>query len=207
MEPEKKLKFIGITGGVGSGKSKVLEYIGENYRTMIILADDVANRLKEKGNKCYDSIVALLGDEVLSGDGEIDKRKMAERIFSDGELLKKVNDILHPATVEYRLDSYAAAEESGKYDLFFVEAALLIENGFKTIVDEMWYVYADISVRKERLRSSRGYSEEKIKRILASQMSDEEYRKNSDFVIDNSGSIEETYKQIDRKLEAYRWRE
>ncbi|MBQ9863185.1 MAG: dephospho-CoA kinase, partial [Lachnospiraceae bacterium] len=81
-----------------------------------------------------------------------------------------------------------------------IEAALLIECGYKEIVDEMWYIYTNIDVRRKRLKESRGYSDAKIDSILKSQLSEEEYRKNSDFEIDNSGLCEDSFEQIRERL-------
>ena len=95
------MKIIGITGGVGCGKSEIIRYIMKNYRCFVIFADDVAKQLQQKGNLCYDRIVNLLGENILTFDGEIDKGKMAAAIFADEELLLKVNEIIHPAVYEY----------------------------------------------------------------------------------------------------------
>ena len=84
---------IGITGGVGCGKSKILEYIKDNYNCLIITADDVANRLKEPGEACYEPLIKLLGERILDKDGFIDKKKMAAEIFASDYLLEKVNSI------------------------------------------------------------------------------------------------------------------
>ena len=83
----------------------------------------------------------------------------------------------------------------------------MIEAGYKELVDELWYIYADSKVRKDRLRSTRGYSDEKIEQIMSSQLSEEIFRKECDFVIDNSGSLADSYRQIGEKLEAFTWRE
>lgn len=88
-----------------------------------------------------------------------------------------------------------------------MEAALLIEDGYKQLVDELWYIYAGEDVRRQRLRQSRGYSEEKTESIMSRQLSEERFRENCDFIIDNSGSLEDSYRQIDRKLEAFTWQE
>lgn len=193
--------FIGITGGVGAGKSAVLSYIRETYNCDIYLADEVAHEVKKAGTPAYGELVELLGEDVVGEDGEINKAKMAQRIFADAEILQKVNDIIHPAVRVYLLERLEEARNSGEKDLFFVEAALLIECGYGELVDEMWYIHADKEVRKARLMAARGYSEEKVAQIIASQLSEEEYRENSDFVIDNSFSLEESAKQIDARLE------
>lgn len=201
------MKFIGITGGIGAGKSELLRYIQKHYRCEIYLADQVAHTVKEPGTPCFDRLVELLGRDIVGGDGQIDRAAMAEKIFADESLLQNVNDILHPAVKEFLLERLEAARSSGEAELFFVEAALLIEAGYGGLVDEMWYVYADEEVRRERLRRDRGYSTERIDNVLRRQLSEEAFREGCDFVIDNSGSLEESCRQIDRKLEAFTWQE
>ena len=195
-----KTNIIGITGGVGAGKSTVLKYIEDNYRCRVIFSDDVANKIKLKGYPAYDGLVELLGEKVLAPDGEIDKKKMAEAIFNNEKLLKNVNNILHPAVNTYIINIIENERKLNELDFVFVEAALLIENGYRDIVDELWYVYADEEVRRQRLKSSRNYSDEKITNIFLSQLDDETFRKNADFVIDNSVNFDSVSIVIDNKL-------
>ncbi|MCR5499606.1 MAG: dephospho-CoA kinase [Acetatifactor sp.] len=194
------MKFIGITGGVGAGKSAILTYIREHYPCEIYLADEVAHEVKKPGTACFRKLVQILGKDVLNEDGDIDKKRMADKIFADETLLLKINAIVHPAVKEYLLKKLEKARKKGTVKLFFVEAALLIECGYKELVDEMWYIYAKKSVRKERLMQDRGYSEEKVRQIMAAQLTEKEFRAGSDFVIDNSGELEKAYRQIDRRL-------
>lgn len=201
------MRFIGITGGVGSGKTEILKYIGQHYKCEIHLADEAAHQVKQAGTECFARLVELLGEEIVGADGEIDKAAMADRIFADSELLNKVNAIVHPAVQEYLLEKLTLARENPEIELFFVEAALLIETGYKELVDEMWYIYADEAVRRMRLKSIRGYQDEKIARIMGSQLTEEEFRRASDFVIDNSGTLADSYRQINKKLEAFTWQE
>lgn len=201
------MKFIGITGGIGAGKSEILSYIRKHYICEIYLADEVAHLVKEPGTKCYEKLIELLGKEILSPDGQIDKGKMADRIFADAGLLEQVNDIIHPAVKEFLLEHLERAKQKGRTELFFVEAALLIEGGYRELVDEMWYIYASEDVRRTRLKQTRGYSDEKITHIMAKQLDEALFRKNCDFVIDNSGALEDSYRQIDKKLEAFTWQE
>lgn len=211
MKPNKDslypMLFVGITGGIGAGKSEILSYIGKHYKCEIYLADEVAHRVKLPGTECYDKLVALLGREILAPDGQIDKKAMADKIFGDRQMLDKVNAIVHPAVKDFLLEQLEKAKKSENVELFFVEAALLIETGYGQIVDEMWYIYAEESVRKKRLKESRGYSDEKIMLIMENQLSEEAFRRACDFVIDNSGDLVESYRQIDKKLEAYTWQE
>lgn len=207
MKQSNHMKFIGITGGIGAGKSRVLEFIGRHYKCEIYLADEVAHTVKLPGTECFQALTELLGEDILDADGQIDKAVMADKIFKEARLLKKVNDIIHPAVKKFLLQKYEAAKNEGSVELFFVEAALLIEDGYGQLVDEMWYIHAEESVRRQRLADSRSYSDEKISRIMGQQLTDEVFRKESDFIIDNSGSFEDTCRQIEKKLEAYTWQE
>ena len=207
MKQNSQMKFIGITGGIGAGKSRVLKFISRHYRCEIYLADEVAHTVKLPGTECFQALIELLGDDILAPDGQIDKAAMADKIFKEAGLLKKVNDIIHPAVKKYLLQKYEAAKNEGNVELFFVEAALLIEGGYGQLVDEMWYIYAEESVRRKRLTDTRGYSDEKISQIMGQQLTDEVFRKESNFMIDNSGSFEETCRQIENKLEAFTWQE
>ena len=192
---------IGVTGGVGAGKRTVLNYIKDNYRAEIILADDYGNKVKEPGEECYAKIVELLGEGILSShNGTIDREKMAGAIFADEELRRKVNDIIHPAVIQKILEDVEKIRTGGRIDYCLIEAALLIESGLYREFDKLMYIYADENVRRKRLISSRGYSDEKIDSIMATQLSDEEFRSFADVVIDNSGDSRETYKQIDAWL-------
>lgn len=194
---------IGITGGVGSGKSALLAYIKENYNCRVLLADEAAHRVKEPGQPCYNKLVELLPEDVLNEDGSINKGRMAAEIFASEKLLEEVNKIIHPAVKAYIQEEIALEREKNCIHFFFVEAALLIEDGYLNIVDDMWYVYAQEDVRRQRLLSSRGYTKEKIQAIMDSQLTEEEFKKNCRTVIDNSDSFEEACRQIDAKMGEY----
>ncbi len=197
------MRVIGITGGVGSGKSALLHYIAQNYNCKIILADEVAHRVKEPGQPCYEKLVELMSSDILNADGTIHKGRMAAKIFESEELLGKVNKIIHPAVKEAILREIADARIEKILDFLFLEAALLIEDGYLNIVDEMWYIYAREEVRRMRLKTSRNYSDEKIDAIMKSQLTEEEFRKHCAFIIDNSKSLKEACQQIDMKLGEY----
>ena len=198
---------IGITGGVGCGKSRVLEYIGRHTRSRILLADEVAHLVKEPGTGCHGRLVELLGREILLEDGRIHREKMAGLIFQDKALLKQVNDILHPAVKEYIFQAMEEAQKEKVVEAFFLEAALLIEAGYLPYLDELWYIYSDKAVRRRRLRESRQYSSQKIDQIMEKQLSEEEFRRHAHVIIDNSGNFSDTCKQIEkegRRLQIWR---
>lgn len=197
------MRVIGITGGVGSGKSALLAYIKENYNCRILLADEAAHKVKEPGQPCYQRLTKLLPKTVFDENGRINKKRMAAEIFGSGELLEAVNRIIHPAVKVYIRKEIDREREKKEISFFFVEAALLIEDGYLNIVDEMWYVYAKEEIRRERLRLSRGYTEEKIHAIMSAQLTEEEFRRNCGTVIDNSGRFEDACRQIDAKMGEY----
>lgn len=199
------MRLIGITGGIGAGKSEILSYIEKHYRCRITLADEVAHQVREPGSGCFDKLAGLLGKDVLTPEGTIDRGRMAERIFKDALLLEQVNAIIHPAVREYLTEEIEKASRDNSTELFFIEAALLIEAGYSEIVDEMWYIHASPMVRAERLKNSRGYSEEKSKSIMDRQLTEEAFRRECDFTIDNSTTLEGVYRQINKRLEAFTW--
>lgn len=201
------MRLIGITGGVGAGKTEILSFIRQHYNCKIYLADEVANTIQLPGEACHEKITKLLGKEILSKDGRIDKGKMAAKIFMDRNLLRQVNAIVHPAVKLFLEEAVDSARADKITELFFIEAALLIENGYSEFVDEMWYIYAPIELRRERLNKKRGYSNDKIDRIMGSQLSENAFKIYSDFIIDNSGTLDEAYSQIKKRLEAYTWQE
>lgn len=206
------MKIIGVTGGVGAGKSEILHYIETHYNARVLLADEAAHAIEAPGGAIYESLIQLLerypvpvtdGAEaapITLPDGRINKPEMARRIFSVPELLDQVNQLVHPAVKTYILEESARERKAGRLDFFIVEAALLIEGGYKEHLDELWYIYCDENERRRRLRASRGYSDEKIDNILRSQLSEQEFRDNADVVIDNSGTIEAACAQVDAAL-------
>ena len=203
--------IIGVTGGVGSGKSALLQYMKEQYSCRILMADEAAHEVSKRGGRAFAVLLDLLdkypsGRPILGTDGEIDRAEMASRIFTRPELRDQVNALIHPAVKDLILEEILretrkeAAGDEGAVRYCVLEAALLIECGYRPLVDEMWYIYCDPGVRAARLRAGRGYSEEKTRSIMASQLTEEEFRANSDVVIDNSGEFEDACRQADEAL-------
>ncbi|MCI8327341.1 MAG: dephospho-CoA kinase [Lachnospiraceae bacterium] len=191
------MKFIGITGGVGAGKSAILNYIEKNYNAKVLLADEIAHDLMMPGTKCYDTIKKVFGKEdIFLADGTLDRIKMAEIIFQNAKKREQMNGIVHPAVKKYILDVYKRALKEGRLDYLILEAALLIEEHYDEICDELWYIDTSEENRRSRLRKNRGYSDEKIDQILKSQLTEEEYRRSCKKSIDNNGSVEDTVLQV-----------
>ncbi|MCF2554960.1 dephospho-CoA kinase [Faecalicatena contorta] len=193
------MKIIGITGGVGAGKTQILEYLNYKYGASICQTDAVAKKFQKKGGKCYDAIVEHFGKEILNEKEELDRERLADIVFSDPEELKVLNGIVHPAVRE-EIDRLIRHEERKNTNLFIIESALLIEEHYEQVCDEIWYIYVEDSVRRNRLFYSRGYDAKKIDEIIAAQLPKEEFLKNCDRVIDNSGVFAETILQMDKMV-------
>lgn len=196
----RKTRCIGITGGVGAGKSAVAEYLKERCRCRIFNADNEAKKLYAPGNAVFEAVVREAGEDILDEAGQIDRQAFSRKLFQDPELMQRVNAIVHPAVEGLILDAMALERAEGKRDFLFIEAALLIECGYGSILDELWYVYASADTRRRRLKESRGYTDEKIDGIFASQLPEEEYRRNCVRVIDNDGSVEDMKSCVDKIL-------
>ncbi len=196
------MKVIGITGGVGAGKSEVLKLIKESCDCFILIADQVAHEIEQKGFPCYDALVSLLGEEILDEKCEIDRKRMAARIFAKdaGGLLKQVNAIIHPAVKAHILHLIEEKRQEGTVQYFFIEAALLIEDGYTEICDELWYIHASKEVRIRRLMESRGYSRQKVEQIMERQSAEAVFLKHCKVVINNDGNLKVTKEQIIKQL-------
>ncbi len=195
------MKFIGITGGVGAGKSEILSYLGKKTGVRVMLADEIAHELMEVGTDCYKCLRQTFNDEdIWNSDGSFNREKLAKVIFSDKLKRDIMNSVVHPAVKEYVIRQQEYERERGELSLLVLEAALLIEEHYDKICDELWYIYTSEENRRDRLKASRGYSDEKIDNIFKSQLSEEEYRKYCAVVIDNNGSVEAAFEQIDKAL-------
>ena len=189
------MKIIGITGGVGAGKSQVLEYLRRRQGCRVIIADQVAHALEEPGG----GLVAHVAQR------RPDKGKMASRIFGDEKLLAQVNGIVHPAVKREICRVIEEERQAGRLRYLFIEAALLIEDGYEQIVDEMWYIHAKEQIRRQRLKESRHYPDEKIDRIMQGQLSEAEFYRHCPVVIENNDTMESVYRQIEEKLGEDLW--
>ena len=153
------------------------------------------------GTECYQKLKDMFSDEdIWNEDGSFDRKKLAAVIFSDEKKRDALNGIVHPAVKKYIRTVADTERENGVLKILVLEAALLIEEHYDEICDELWYIYTREDIRRERLMASRGYSTEKVDRIFASQLTEEVYREHCRVVIDNNGSVAEAFAQIDRAL-------
>ena len=193
---------IGITGGIGSGKSVVTSLLRDKFDAAVIDTDTIGHEVMEIGKSAYKKVVEIFGNKVIAEDGSIDRKKLGNLVFDNRELLCKLNDIIHPA-VEAEVDKRIAEFTQKKYKYIALETALLIKVGYNRKCDKVWFVYADKDIRLKRLYDNRGIGKEKAGKIFESQNTEEEFRQIADDIIDNSGSEAETEIQIKNILESY----
>ena len=189
-------KTIGITGGVGAGKSTILGYIQGKYAVEVIGADAVGKELMAPGRTVYQALVQHYGNEILSEDGTIDRPKLARIGLKDDESQAVLNGIEHPLIREGILNRIRESEAS----VIFLEAALLLEGKLTEICDEVWVVTAKAETRIRRLMKDRGYTEEDCRMIISRQLSEEAFSEIADVLIRNEGNLSSVYRQVDREM-------
>ena len=196
------MRIVGITGGIGSGKSQVLSHLELEYRAKVRQLDAVARELQKQGTVCYQEIVHAFGCDILLNNGDLDRQKMAAIIFSSPRKRQLLNAIVHPHVKEWiRHDIFL--EKKQNTFLYAIEAALLIEDNYREICDEIWYIFTEKSVRMIRLEESRMYTKDKILQIMDSQLSEKKFRENADVVIDNTGDFKDTKQQVNAIVDSY----
>ena len=193
---------IGITGGVGAGKSTVLDFLEQEYQAYVMKADEIGHLVMEPGQSCYEPVIALFGKQVIKNDKTIDRRLVSDVVFSHPDMLEKLNHIIHPAVKEYIRRQLALKKEEGQR-ICVVEAALLLEDHYEEFCDTVWYIHTDSEIRIRWLMESRGYTREKSMSIIASQAPEEFFRAHTDYVVTNNADLEETWQQIREGIKKY----
>jgi len=176
---------IGITGGVGSGKSLVAKLAGEKYNAELLIADKLGHAVIEPGTPGFDKVTERFGSRIIE-NGTINRDKLSSLVFNDDKALMDLNAIIHPEVIAY-IKKYID-DRKDKEGYIFVETAVMYETGCDKLCDEVWYVYVPADIRIKRLSGSRGYSREKSLSIIEKQKPDKFFTDRADRVIDNSGS-------------------
>lgn len=195
------MKVYGITGGAGTGKSEVIKMLQQNFGGCVIMSDEVARELMQKGNISYQLIVEYFGRDILMDDGEIDRKKLADHVFNNKEALEKLNSMTHPYVKEEIRKLIAEAEASGECRFVALESAILLECGYEDICDEFWYVYTKPEIRRQRMKETRNYSDEKVDSVMRNQQPDEVFFEQCSFVIKNNTTLSDVYAQLKAKLD------
>lgn len=193
---------IGITGGVGAGKSTVLDFLEERYQAYVMKADEIGHLVMEPGQACYEPVTALFGKQVIKEDKTIDRRQVSDVVFFHPEMLEKLNQIIHPAVKQYIREQLLLKKQQGQ-KVCVVEAALLLEDHYQEFCDTIWYIHTDEEIRIQRLMENRGYTREKSVSIIASQAPEVFFRANADYVVVNNGDFAQTRQQIEEGIRKY----
>ncbi len=193
--------LIGLTGGIGSGKSTVSDYLsslGEN----VICADAVSRQVTEPEQAGAKAIRREFGDGMFLADGTLDRQRLADSVFSDKKKLERLNGILHPIIIDNMF--LEASKKSGRV---FLDAALLIQTGMHKKTDYVWLVTADIKARIERVIQRDGLEYSKIRKRMENQLPDKDMVCFTDEIIQNNGSIPDLYSKVDELLKKSRYQE
>lgn len=187
------MKLIGLTGGVGSGKSTVADMLRE-LGAEVIDADEAAHSAYAPGSPGFDSVVREFGPGYVR-DGRIDRVRLGELVFNDAEARGRLNAIVHPLVRAWMARRTAEAAERGA-QIVVHDVPLLFENGLETMYEEVILVYVPAAVQVKRLVSGRGVPEDRARAMIAAQMPMDEKRRLARLVVDNSGSREKTREQV-----------
>lgn len=188
------MKVIGLTGGIGSGKSEVSRML-QALGAEIIDADRIGHQAYRPRTEAWEAVVAAFGEQILQPNGEVDRKKLGAIVFAESDALARLNAIMHPRMYKMLKERLEELREQGT-EVAVVEAAVLIEAGWTPLVDEIWVTEAeeDVVVGRVRLRSN--LPEEEIRRRIRSQLSREERASRATAVIENNGGLEELRQRV-----------
>ena len=184
------IPVIGITGGIGSGKSTVTQML-EELGAVVIDADRVGHQIYLPDLPAWREIVAAFGAAVLNTDRTINRQALGKIVFADPEALRMLNRIVHPKMFNRMTELIAELHARGGMKAIVVEAAILIEANWMPLVDQVWVVVASEAVVVDRLAKQRNLAPEQVRTRIAAQLSNDERRKHAHVVIRNDGSLEE----------------
>ena len=180
---------IGLTGGIGTGKSRVSNIL-EKLGASVISADLIGHEVILPETEGWRDVVAAFGRNIQAPSGEVDRKRLGAIVFSDADALKRLNAITHPriySIIEERLESL---DDQGR-EVVVVEAALLFEAGWTPLVDKVWVATAPEDQVISRLRERNGLDEKSIRARISAQMTQAERVKRADVIMDNGGTLEE----------------
>jgi len=196
------MKIVGITGGIGSGKTTVTEFL-KTKGFQVVDADLIARKIVEPGTKVLGELVSHFGDVILKPDGSLNREKLAELAFTDSAQKNTLDRITHSAILENILTRIKEIQTQQNPALVFVDAALLIETGLYQKMDEVWLITAHETLRIKRVVKRDGLEAERVKQRIRTQLSDEQKARHSFRIINNSGTKKELYDTIEKILRDY----
>ena len=191
------MKIIGVTGGIGSGKSAVSRTL-RDLGTAVVDADVLAKSVTAAGGKAFDELVEYFGKEIVGENGELNRAKLASMAFGDKVKLHALNYITHKHITEKIYDTVEILKNSGKWDIIVIDAPIPVEKGFLDLSDEVWVVSAERETRINRVMERSGLSYGEVSDRIDSQLREDEYLKLADEILHNNGSIEDLEQAVVR---------
>jgi dephospho-CoA kinase len=189
------MKTIGLTGGIGSGKSTVSQILAE-LGAFVIDADKVGHEIYLPGKEAWQQVTAAFGRDILAPDQTIERKKLGALVFGSDEARKKLNEIVHPLMFQDIDRRIKAKRTTGFTKPIVIEAAILIEANWLPLADEVWLIVTNKTAVIDRVATQRGMAAKDTEARIASQLSDSERRKHAQVVIENNGSLEELQQKI-----------
>jgi dephospho-CoA kinase len=180
---------IGLTGGIGSGKSTVTKLLAE-LGAPIVDADKVGHAIYEPGGPAYPDMIAAFGDQILALDRTIDRKKLGPIVFADPAALKRLNSIVHPKMFARMREMVDEMRTAGESKPIVIEAAILIEANWQPLFNEIWLVVTSRDQVLARIERERGMARDQIEARIKAQLPDDERRKHATTVITNDSTIE-----------------
>ncbi len=191
------MKVIGLTGGIGSGKSFVAALACKRFGIPVIQADEAGHKALEWNAPPYEMVIKEFGTDILNEDGTINRGKLGTVVFSDAQKLERLNVLTHPYIKEILKKQIETYKKKAATPYLILETPLLLKSGFDSFCDEVWYVTAKEEVRIKRLMENRGYSLEKARKMMAAQEPAEQIMPLAHHIIVNNGSLEEITNQLE----------
>lgn len=188
--------IIGLTGGIASGKSTVATTL-QSWGAYVIDADKLGHRAYVKGTDAFHKVVAQFGEDVVGADGEVDRRALGAKVFGEGGSLKQLTDIVWPAIYDMAAAEIKQSLDSNPKTVVVLEAAVLIEAGWQSLVDEIWVTTVDPSTAIERASARDGVDADAVQARIDAQLSNAERTAEAAVVIDNSADEPQLLAQLE----------
>ena len=207
------MKIIGLTGGIGAGKSTVTDYlVARGFH--VLDADKISREIVLPGSDLLIQLTELFGEDILLEDGGLNRKKLGSIVFSDPEKKKQLDEVMHSKILEMIHERIFQIKEESRYDaetvihpelaatrkVIFIDAPLLFETGLEKSVGEVWVIDAEDEIRIRRVMERDGLNRDEILKIMSFQMDRNEKNSKADVLLDNSGEKEALYEQLDHLL-------
>lgn len=189
--------IIGLSGNFGTGKTTVAEMLAR-HGAVVINADSVGHRLLQKGSEAYGELIDIFGRDILLPDGQIDRRRLGKCAFENRQNTAKLNAVMRPR-IRQELERLLEQQRMAGTEVLVLEAALLVRDDWKGVIDEIWVTSADQSLVVERLKKGRGYDEDEVISRLQQQLSPDQLLAQADVVLHTGCTLPELKQRVDEE--------